>query len=161
MSVTADLVSLFNGEHIVPAYNDLYNQNKILPMVWLDLIDKLNIRLSQQEKHLLAKDIRDVEHGIPCKMEIVLTSGWTPSGHRLRQLVSPEERVKLSENMMGLVFTGRRSQAKSKVKDRAEDYVTYLKVLHDYMPFIKVFRVVGAKAITLSKILSNFIKGFS
>ena len=137
MSVSRNIVAVLNEDVVSTAY--VFDKSK--RMLWLDLMDHMDIHPSELEKVRWAREIRDVQNNVPSWIELVLSSSLTPSGRRFRSLFAPLERKRLSKGVIleQIPFMPY-IKSNAGLQKRAESYVAYLHMLHDYMPYIETFQ---------------------
>ena len=136
MSISSNIVALLSGESLVRPTS----VEGVRSMKWLDLMEGLNIRPTEAEKQAWRQDIQDVEKNIPSKIEMVLSSSLTAVGRKFRDLFAPLERKELSKGVLleQIPFVPY-IPSNSGAKDRAESYVTYLRVLSDSIKYVDAF----------------------
>ena len=137
MSISNNIVALLSGESIVRPIKIIGDRS----MPWLDLMEKLEIRPTEKEKSKWQQDVNDVKSNIPSRIEMILSSSLTPSGRRFRSLFASLERKKLSHSILleQIPFVPY-IPSNSGAQYRAESYVTYLRILHDYMKYVDIFQ---------------------
>ena len=140
MSISSNIVSLLNGESVVHTDEYCFVEDDKKDLSWLELMDKMHIYATEDERLAWAQDIHDVKNNVPSQIEMLLSSALTPSGRLFRSLFSFSDRQKMSQSVvLEEIPLVPYIKSNSGMKDHAEDYVTYLRILHDYMPYVDVF----------------------